>query len=77
MRFIGRCTLGIDRAYNGTHYKYAIIKNGEVVWEELIEFQRYREAIVDRYLNIPDRYVVPGGKILTFFLDRWNINIGS
>lgn len=67
MRFIGRCTLSMDRAYDGTHYKYAIIKNGEVVWEELIEFQRYRGSIVDRFLYIPDKYLTPGGKFLTFF----------
>lgn len=67
MRFIGRCTLSMSLANDGTRYKYAIIKNGEVAWEQLIEFQRNRGPIVDRFLYIPDNYLTPGGKCLTFF----------
>ncbi|PFX19442.1 E3 ubiquitin-protein ligase RNF213 [Stylophora pistillata] len=60
MYYIGRCTLSIQRVYDGTRYKYVIMKNGEVLWEQLIEFQRPRGFIVDRYLLIPEGHLKPG-----------------
>lgn len=68
MRFSGRCTLSIGRADKGTHYKYVIMKKGEVLWEQLVEFKPYHGAIVDRFLFIPDKYLTPGGKLLFCFL---------
>ena len=64
LRFFGRCTLSISRAQKGTNYKYVIIKEGEVLWEQLVEFQsRCSGAIVDRFLSIPGKYLKRGGKL--------------
>ena len=42
-----------------------IIKKGNVVWEELVEFQpRFRGDIIDRFLYIPSKYLKQGGEIL-------------
>ena len=64
MCFEGRFTLSISLAKEGTFYKYAVIKKGDVHYEYLTEFQpRYRGGIVDRFLRIPEKYVKPGGKL--------------
>lgn len=35
----------------------------DVYWEYLTEFTpRYHDGIVDRFLNIPENYLKPGGK---------------
>ena len=68
MHFTGQFTLTVSRAQKGTSYKYVIIKKGNVVWEELVEFQpRFREDIIDRYLYIPSKYLKQGGEILALF----------
>ena len=71
MRFKGQFTLNIDLAREGTFYKYAVIKKGDVHYEYLTEFQpKISGAIVDRFLCIPQEYLKPGGKFteLDFFV---------
>ena len=71
--FQGQFTLTIDRAREGTKYKYVIIKKKVVLWEELIEFQpRYGGAIVDRFLSIPEKYLERGGKLLLLFRSTYS-----
>ncbi|XP_022800357.1 E3 ubiquitin-protein ligase rnf213-alpha-like [Stylophora pistillata] len=61
MHFTGQFTLTVSRAQKGTSYKYVIVKKGSVLWEELVEFQpRYREDIMNRFLNIPSKHLKQG-----------------
>ena len=63
MLFRGQFTISLDRAREGTFYKYVVVRKGEVYYEELPEFppvEYYR--IVNRSLRIPEKYLKPGGK---------------
>ena len=63
-RFSGQFTLTVDCARKGTSYKYVVVKKGAVYWESLPEFtSRNCEAIVNRFLSIPNQYLKPGGKL--------------
>lgn len=65
MRFSGQFTLSLDCARKGTSYKYVVVKKGDVHWEHLPEFSpRHYGAIVNRFLSIPEKYLLPGGKVL-------------
>ena len=65
MHFTGQSILSASRAQKGTKYKYVVIKKGNVLWEELVEFQpRFRGDIIDRFLQIPPKYLKKGGEIL-------------
>ncbi|XP_022806308.1 E3 ubiquitin-protein ligase rnf213-alpha-like [Stylophora pistillata] len=60
-RFKGQFALSINLAKKGTFYKYAVVKKGDVHYEYLTEFEpRYRGAIVNRFLRIPEKYLKPG-----------------
>ncbi|XP_020630843.1 E3 ubiquitin-protein ligase rnf213-alpha-like isoform X2 [Orbicella faveolata] len=60
--FRGQFTISLDRARQGTLYKYVVVKEGNVHWEQLPEFppECDSDSIVNRFLKIPDKYVKPG-----------------
>ncbi|KAJ7339374.1 hypothetical protein OS493_005768 [Desmophyllum pertusum] len=61
MSFSGQFTLSIDRAKQGTCYKYVVIEKGDVHCEYLAEFPpRNKGEIINRFLSIPDKYLKPG-----------------
>ena len=62
--FRGQFTLSLEQARKGTYYKYVVVKNGNVHWEQLPEFPpKYgRDNVVNRSLKIPDKRIEPGGK---------------
>ena len=63
MHFRGQLTISLDRARNGTFYKYVVVNKGTVHYEDLPEFppQHYYH-IVNRSLKIPEKHIGPGGK---------------
>ena len=68
MSFSGQFTLSIDRAKQGTCYKYVVIEKGDVHCEYLAEFPpRNKGEIINRFLSIPDKYLKPGGELLLCF----------
>lgn len=64
MLFRGQFTISLDLARKGTFYKYVVVKEGKVHWEQLPEFPPKcdNNSIVNRFLTIPDKYIEPGGK---------------
>ena len=62
MLYRGQVTLSVDRARRGTNYKYLVVKNGKITWEDLSEYGYFR-GIVNRVLKIPEQYIRPGGKL--------------
>lgn len=60
----GQVTLSVDLARKGTRYKYVVVKNGTIYWEDLGQFaSSYFHGIVNRVLKIPKKYTKPGGKL--------------
>ena len=62
MLFRGQFTITLDRAREGTYYKYLVVKKGVVHYEELPEFPADQSAYVNRVLKIPDKHIISGGK---------------
>lgn len=58
----GQVTLSVDLARRGTNYKYLVVKNGNITWEDLSEYGSFRR-IVNRVLKVPEEDNRPGGKL--------------